>query len=274
MTAHADLLDLARRAASMARGDEQLEAYVVRTRETDIEVFDGDVESLSVAGIEGVGIRIVADHRQGYAWAGSLDEAVVAETVDEARDNAGFGEPDEWYGLATAADAAAIRAPDLDLWEASLEAVPTDQKVRIALDVDAATRAGDPRIRGVESAGYGDGQSEAAIANSLGVEAFARRTTASAYAFAMAGEGDETQTGYGVTAGRSVDVLDLDAVTRDAVERACRLLGAKQPKSRRIPVVLDPLVTRSILGVLSAALNGESALKGRSLFLNRVGETV
>jgi PmbA protein len=53
-----------------------------------------------------------------------------------------------------------------------------------------------------------------------------------------------------------------------------RLLGARQPKSRRIPVVLDPLVTRSILGVLSAALNGEAALKGRSLFLNREGESV
>ncbi|MDQ1521492.1 MAG: PmbA protein, partial [Actinomycetota bacterium] len=83
-----------------------------------------------------------------------------------------------------------------------------------------------------------------------------------------------TQTGYGVTAGRSVGELDLDAVTRDAVDRACRMLGAKQPKSRRIPVVLDPLVTRSILGVLSAALNGEAALKGRSLFLNREGQTV
>ena len=39
-------------------------------------------------------------------------------------------------------------------------------------------------------------------------------------------------------------------------------------------MVLDPLVTRSLLGVLSAAFNGESMLKGRSLFLDRVGEQV
>jgi PmbA protein len=39
-------------------------------------------------------------------------------------------------------------------------------------------------------------------------------------------------------------------------------------------VVLDPLVTRSFLGVLSSAFNGESMLKGRSLFLNRLGEQV
>ncbi|MDQ1519255.1 MAG: PmbA protein, partial [Actinomycetota bacterium] len=217
----------------MAAPNEQIEAYVVRTRETDIEVFDGDVESLSVAGIEGVGIRVVADSRQGYAWAGSLDPSVIAETVGEARDNAGFGEPDEWYGLASPDDIGSARAPELDLWDASLETVPTDDKVRIALDLDAATRAADPRVRGVESAGYGDGLMEAAIANSLGIESLARRTMASAYAVAMAGDADETQTGYGVTAGRSVGELDLDAVTRDAVDRACRMLGAKQPKSRR-----------------------------------------
>jgi PmbA protein len=271
---HDDLLAIARRAAAAAAGDEQLEAYVVRTRETEVEVFGGEVESLSVAGIEGVGIRIVSDHRQGYAWAGSLDPDVVAETIGEARDNASFGEPDEWYGLATTADAEAVTPPALDLWDESLAGVSTDEKVRIALELDAATRAADPRVRGVESAGYGDGMVETAIANSNGVESLARRTVASAYAVAMAGDNDETQTGSGITAGRSVAALDLDMVTHDAVFRACRLLGAKQAKSRRIPVLLDPLVTRSLLGVLSSALNGESALKGRSLFTGREGEAV
>ena len=48
----------------------------------------------------------------------------------------------------------------------------------------------------------------------------------------------------------------------------------RQPKGRRLAVVLDPLVTAQFLGVLSAAFNGESMLKGRSLFLDRVGEAV
>jgi PmbA protein len=232
------------------------------------------VESLSVAGVEGVGVRVVANSRQGYAWAGSLEDDVLAETVDEARDNASFGEPDEWYGLATAADVAAVGAPELDLWDDSLAGVATDDKVRIALEVERVTRAADSRVRGVESAGYGDGLLESAIANSHGVESATRRTLCSAYAVAMAGDGDETQTGYGVTAGRAVNDLDLDLVTRDAVDRACRLLGATQPKGRRLPVVLDPLVTRSLIGVISAALNGESVLKGRSLFIGREGEQV
>ncbi len=80
-----DLLDIARRVAGGARAHEQVEAYVARSHETEVRVFDGDVESLSVAGIDGVGVRVVVDQRQGYAWAGSLDPDVVDETLAEAR---------------------------------------------------------------------------------------------------------------------------------------------------------------------------------------------
>ena len=106
-----ELLGLAQRVAAAA-GGEEVEAYVVRSRETDIRVFDGDVESLSAAGVGGVGVRLISDHRQGFAWAGSLDPEVVDETLAEARDNAAFGEPDEWNGLASPSDFAGIEPPE------------------------------------------------------------------------------------------------------------------------------------------------------------------
>lgn len=267
-----DLLEIAQRVTGAARPGEEVEAYVVRTRDTDVEVFGGEVESLTTAGIEGVGIRVIVDRRLGYASAGSLDPDVVDDTLQEARDNAVFGEPDDAYALVTPDDLRDLSPPDLDLWRD--ETIPTDEKVRIALEVEATTKAADPRIRGVEAAGYGDGSSETAIANSHGVTSYTRRATCSAYAVALADDGSGTQTGYGFTAGRAPSDLDLDSVSRDAVERACRLLGAKPVPGRRIPIVLDPLVTRSFLGVLSSAFNGESVLKGRSLFAGREGEKV
>ena len=257
-----------------AHDGEQVEAYVLRTRETDVEVFGGDVESLTTAGIEGVGVRVIDGYRQGYASAGSLDPDVVEETLHEARDNATFGEPDEWNALATPADADGVVSADLDLWREELAAVPTDEKVKIALDLEAATKARDARVRGVEGAGYGDALGESAIVNSLGVEAYTRRTTCSAYSIALADDGSGTQTGYGFAAGRSLAELDLESIPRDAVDRAVRLLGAKPVAGRRIAVVFDPLVTRSVLGVLSSAFNGESVLKGRSLFAGRDGEKI
>ncbi len=269
-----DLLDIARRVAGAARPGEQVEAYVVRSRETDVEVFGGEVESLTTAVVEGIGVRVIADHRQGYAWAGSLDDEVVSETLDDARDNATFGEPDEWYALPGPGDINGVAAVTLDLWRDELEKVPTDDKVAIALDLERATKAADPRIRNVESASYGDSLAEAAIANSLGLEAATRRTSCGASSVAIADDGTGAQTGYGYVAGRALADLDLESVPRDASLRACRLLGAKPIPGRRLPVILDPLVTRSVLGVLSSAFNGESVLKGRSLFAGREGEQI
>jgi PmbA protein len=269
-----DLLKIAREVANAARDGEQVEAYVVRSSETEVEVFGGDVESLTTAQSEGVGVRVIVGQRQGLAWAGSLDPDVVAETLRDARDNAEFGEPDEWYGVASPADVDGTAPPALDLWRDELLSVPTDEKVRIALELVRATKAADARVRNVESASYGDALGEAALVNSLGVEAASRRTTCMASSVAIADDGSGVQTGYGFDAGRALADLDLESIPRDAAERACRLLGAKPTKGRRIPVIFDPLVTRSMLGVLSSAFNGESMLKGRSLFMNRAGEQV
>ena len=269
-----DLLDIARRTAHHARDGEQIEAFVVRARETDIEAFGGDVESLTTAVVEGISVRVIVDHRQGLAWAGSLDPSVVEETIREARDNVAFGQPDEWVGLASPADANGASAPALDLWRNELAEVTTDEKVRVTLELERATKAADHRIRNVEAASYGDAMSESAVANSLGIEASTLRTTCSASSVALAGDGSGTQTGYGFAAGRALSDLDFDAIAADAVTRSVRLLGARSISSRRIPVILDPLVTRSFLGVLSSAFNGESVLKGRSLFMGREGEQV
>jgi PmbA protein len=269
-----ELLEIAQRVVDAAAPGEQVEGYALRTRETDVRVFGGEVESLSVAEIEGVGVRVIVDGRQGYAWAGSLDADVVAETLAEARDNAAFGSPDEHNGLASPADYTGVDAPALDLWRDDLLAVAAADKVDLALALEAAVQRADTRVRGVESTSYGDAASEAAIANSLGVAVSTRRTTASCAAFAMAGEDTETQTGSGFSAGRSVADLDPEQAARDAAERAVRLLGAKQVQSQRIPVIFDPLVTRSLLALVGGALSGEAIVRGRSMFVGRDGEEV
>jgi len=239
-----------------------------------VKVFDGTVEELAVAESAGVGVRVIADGRLGYAWAGSLDPDVIADVLDDARDNARFAAPDEWNGLPTLDDARAVDAVDLDLWRDDLALVPTTDKVALALELERATSTRDSRVRGVESAHYGDAAVESAVATSLGVESSTRRTICSCSSSALAGVGEGTRTGYGFSAGRTVAELEPEVAAADAVDRAVRLLGAKPIPSQRMPVVFDPLVTRSLLGIIGAALNGEAMVKGRTMFLGREGEDV
>jgi PmbA protein len=266
-----DLLALAERIVDQARAGEQVEAFLGRSRHTDVKVFDGAIESFSSADSQGVGVRVIVDGRQGFAYAASLDEQIVAETLDEARDNAAFGTVDEFLGLA-APDG--VEPVDLDLFRPQLADFPTDRKVEMALELERAVRAADPRIRGVEAAEYGDSTAESAIASTAGVRVTNRRTGCSIVASAMAGEGSETMTGSGYSVARTPEDLDMAKAVKDASEKATRLLGARKPSSRRLTVLLDPSVSSSFLGLLSSGLSASSVLKGRSLFVGREGEAV
>jgi len=265
-----DLLPLAAEVAAMAQPGEQVEAYAVRGTELSARVSGGEVEQLSSATSEGVGVRVVRDGRVGFAWAGSLDPGIVADTLADARDNASFATPDEHAGLAEPDGVAAV---DLDLWHDDVASTTIADKVALAAEVERQVLA-DPRIRGLRFSEYEDGRTEVAVATSTGITAARRSTSAHLSCFAMAGEGDGTTTGSGFSFGRSVASLDPSRVAADAITRASRMQGAAKPASATVTVVLDPQVASSVLALVASLCNGEAVLKGRSLFGGRLGEEV
>ena len=271
MTAGDDLLAVADRVVGLAGPGEQVEAVVVRGTDTEIKVYEGEVESLSSAQSQGIGIRVVRDGRQGFAYAGTLDESVIDETLAEARDNAGFGEVDEWFGLA---EPDGVAVADLDLYRDELVSFATDRKVELAMELERAVRAADARIVGIESAEYVDSVGEAAIVTTTGIRSLSRDTSCYVATYALAEQDGEVQTGFGFSVGHQPSELDVAVAASEAADRATRMLGAVKPASERLTVVLDPWVTAQLLGILAYTLNGESVLKGRSLFADRLGEEV
>jgi PmbA protein len=266
-----ELLDLARQVAERAEPGEDVEAYVARSRSLSVRAYEGEVEAFTSAETFGVGVRVVRDQRQGFASAGTFDEAVVLDTLAEARDNARYAEPDEFFGLV---EPDGVVAPRLELWRDDLASTPTEAKVAMVLDLERAVRGGDPRIVGVRTVAYGDGAGEAAVASSRGVATTSRGTSCSLSASALARDGDDTQVGGGFSVGRGVADLDPDEVVADAVERATRLLGARQPATDRVAMVLEPRMAATLLGIAGGTLTGDRVLKGRSPFADRMGEAI
>ncbi len=266
-----ELVDLAARVAGWGRDGEGVEAYVSRGTDTEICVFEGEVESLSSATSAGAGIRVVVGGRQGFASTGVLGEDALGETLEEARSNARFSSSDPWVGL-PGPDGATPAS--LDLWREELAAWPTQRKVDAALDLEREVRGRDPRITQVEWARWADSSNEMALASSLGVLASDRSTSCYLSAMAVAGERAETTVARGYTVGRSPSGLVPAKAADDAVFRALRMLGATKPRSAHLPVVLEPHVSAQLLSLLGAALSGERVLKGTSLFADCLGEAV
>jgi PmbA protein len=265
-----DLQALADAVVAQARADEHIEAYVVRGGETEIRVYRGEVEHFVAARSEGIGIRVVSGGRTGVSSAGTLDQTAIAEVLAEARENLEFGTVDEWAGLASPDGVEVTRQ---SLWSEELERFSADQKIEMARELEAATAARDARIR-VDEANYVDVMGETAVATTMGIRQSGRENGCYMTVSTLADYQGETQTGFGFTVGRSPADFDLQRAAVEAADRATRLLGATKPASGRVTVVLDPYVTAQFIGIIASTLNGEAVVKGRSLFRDRLGESI
>ena len=265
------LEDAARRAveAAVSAGASDADAWAEESTSRRIRVYSGEVESLSDAGGRGIGIRAFADARAGYAYGTDLTDEGVAELARAAREAAELADEDEHEGLPEelgTAEVNGLASPAFADWT-------TERKVELALAVERAARAREG-VTQVENAVYSDSDGSVALANSRGFAASYSVTNAWAYASAFAGEGPDLMTGLGVGMGRDPSELDADAIGAEAADRALALVGARQPTSRRCPVVLDAFVAASFVGFIGSMLSADAVQRGRSLFADKEGEEV
>ena len=255
--------------AALGAGASNAEAYAEEQTEREIRVYDGAVESLTDATSRGIGVRAFLDGRWGYAYGTDLGEAGLAEVAEAARAAALVADPDPHAGLPDecgAAELGPLRSGELGSWS-------TDRKVELALAAERAARA-HPEVTQVEQVVYADGEGAQALANSRGFSGSFDASSAWSYVSAFAGEGDELMTGIGLGMGRGPEALDPDAIGAEAAARAVALAGARQPSSRRCPVVFDTLVAASFLGFIGGMLSADAVQRGRSLFADREGDEI
>jgi PmbA protein len=266
----ADLAELAGAAVESALDDEAVEAYAEEARRTEVTAHKGEVEGLTFAESRGVGVRLIARGRLGYAYAADPSFDEVRAAVAKARENAELATEDEFNALPPAKPIEPISA----LFRQDQAALATERKVSVALDLEHLAVSADPRVAKVDQAGYGDAVSRVAIASTAGVTAEYGRTDCWTVVSALAEQDGETQSGWSFRVARELGELDWGSVAQEAVERSARLLGAVKPASGRLPVVLDPFAGSSFLGILAGALSAEAVQKQRSLFAGLLGEDV
>ncbi|HWD96454.1 MAG TPA: TldD/PmbA family protein [Acidimicrobiales bacterium] len=269
------LLEQAERLLGDALGNEQIEIYLSSGTETEIRAYQGEVEDLTSASSAGIGVRVLLDGpsgaRVGTAWAGSLDDDAVRDALRDARDNVQFATEDEFVAFARPDGVAAAA---LTLTNEGVRATPVEEKIALAIELERRVRAADTRIRQVDSANYSDYVAESALASSTGVRASYARTGAYLSVEAIATDGTDDQTGWGLSAGRAPGELSIDDAAADAIERATRMLGAVKPPSMKCTAVFDPRTAASLLSIIGGSLSGDAVVRGRSFFANRVGEDV
>ena len=245
-----DLLALAERVVAAGPGPaSRSRPTCARSRTTTVRAYGGEVESLSSATSAGIGVRVVVDGRQGFAYAGTpRRRRASTRRWPRPATTPSSPPPDEANGLAepdgvAPADARPRAGP-------GVERHPDRRKVELALALERAVpgrRPPDPRRAGghlrrpgrrggagLQHRARGLRRGHDVLAVRLGPGRRGRRAPRPATASTSAAARTE---------------LDVEGPPAEAVERATRMLGARQPATRRVTVVLEPSVAASFLGV-------------------------
>lgn len=253
-----------------AAGAAMAEAYLLSSKDLAIEVRDGEVETMKLAEDRGLGLRVINDGRVGFAYTTEFSAGGLDQVVHQAMANGGITEPDKFYILPEITE----KYPELDIYDPAIRAATVEHKISMAVEMENTAKAFDKRVKVIESSSYQDAEVEVSIVNSLGLQAHYQGAYCGIYLSLVAGEGEDSQTGFAMKYGLKFAELDPASIGNKAAERAVRMLGAKSVKSQRAAVVLDPYIATSFLGLLAPALSGEAVQKGRSLFAGKIGRKV
>ncbi len=264
-------LDLAERVCTQAaQKGVAAEAFINASEELAIEVRNQEVEVLTTARDQGLGLRIISDNRVGFAFTTSFSHAALEACIDQAVANARLTTADEHNCLPA-------RYPgyrQLDLFDSQITTASLEEKIELVKEIERQARAYDPRIKITESCSYSDSRYVVALANSLGVEAAYHGAYCGASTFVVAVEDGESQAGFGLTYGLKYGDIDAGKIGREGAGKAVRMLGAKKVATQRAAVVFEPYIATNFLGVIAPALTAEAVQKGKSLFRGKVGQQV
>lgn len=258
-----DIVDKARRL-----GADEVDAFVVSSTESSVQVRRGAVERVIDAGSHAVGIRIIKDKRTAVCSTSDLTPAAIERLVREAVELASISEPDEYAGLPSREDLAMGGIPNLMLYDERIESISTEEMRDFALRLEQAAFDHDSRVTNSDGAAMEVVRAQVALANSLGFGDSYLGTYASMAIEAICDdtEGKKRNDSW-YTAERALHRLETpEEVGRKAAQRAVAKIGARKVDTAVVPVVWENTVSRALLSIIGQAASGE-ALYRRSTFL-------
>jgi PmbA protein len=258
-----------------AAGATAADVYVRHGLETEIQVRNGEIETLQEGSPRSVGLRLWVGDRSASTYATDFGDAAISRLIADTLELAELTDPEPEAALPDAA-LMVREVADLDLWDERLAHFTAAEKLDLARSTEAAAIGTDPRITASAGASYGDLVMTHAIANSHGVAHVYRESYAHFAVEVVADDaGGKKRNGSHYSVARHLaDLKAADEVGVIAGQRAVAQLGAGPLPTRRLPVVFDPRAGAGIVGLLFSVLTGGAIERRASYLVDRLGERV
>jgi len=231
----------------------------------------GKIEEIERSEVKDLGLRVFVGKRSAIVSSNDLRAQGVGPLVERALAMAKLAPEDPHAGLADP-NRLATEFPDLDIEDAAT--VDADRLADLALEAEDAARA----VEGVTNsngATAGASTGMMVLATSEGFVGSNRGTRYSVSVSVVAANEDGMETDYDFSSTRFFGDLENPAeVGRRAGERAVKALSPKKVRTRKMPVVYDPRMARSLVGSVLGAISGAAVARGTSFLKDKMGRQV
>jgi PmbA protein len=256
---------------AVRKGADAADAVYVDGKSLSLTYRLGKQEQLERSENTDLGLRVFVGKRQAVVSTSDLSAEALTGLVDRAVAMARAVPEDPYCGLAEPSDL----ATDLIDVDGCDTAEPT---VEVLLERAARAEDAARAVSGVtnsEGAETGWGVSYHAIAATNGFARAYSRSRHSLVVSVLAGEGTAMERDYDYTSAvHGEDLRDAAEIGRSAGEKAVGRLHPKKVASAQVPVIYQPRVAASLLGHLSAAINGAAVARGTTFLRDKLDAVI
>ncbi|MCH2410304.1 TldD/PmbA family protein [Myxococcota bacterium] len=271
-----DILEMVLSRAQKA-GATQVDALLIRSNAIETRVRKDEIDFVKQSSERSLGLRAMIETRDGICTAvtstSDLSTDSLIDLVDATANLAKATAPDPFAGLPQ--KEFVDDNENLELFDENDKLFSVDNHIEEARTAELAARNHDDRISNSEGSESSAEFLEIHYANSkdfFGTFSSARH---SLFSMPIAKENGSMQTDFWATTARKRSALEnAELVGRRAAERAIRRLGAVKVPTCEVPVIFDPLTSRSILSHVGTCVTGSAVYRKTSFLANKLGDNI
>ncbi|MFX0103957.1 MAG: TldD/PmbA family protein [Candidatus Hodarchaeota archaeon] len=250
------------------------EIFFGQNKYINIEIEENSLKNSEIGVDDGVSIRTINNKGSlGFAYTNNLEKKSIEYIIDIAikmmkvgTHNPDFKDLPSFYS----------KYPKIeDLFDKNLKNLQLEDSLQYAKDLIKI--CDDDQMAISQSANFISNYSRTHIFNSNGLDISGKETNFSLSSHVIVKDKftEETSFGYDWQTERMLKNLKTERIVNNALDDAKRNLNRKKVKNMKVPLILTPKGTISlILSPIASAVNGEIFQYKRSFLVDKRGETI
>ena len=247
--------------------ENKCDAYEIYIDESKVIELDSLKDELNFAKEEielGVGIRVIKDNKQGFAFTSNMDE--VAKTGIKAIDNTKLTKVDENYAFAEVEKVHDVKK----IYDKKFNDLSLDEAVEFLKTTIATVEESECELTG---SGFSASEGKSLIINSNGVSIENEGTGFGLGLSVTLQKDGKIATAYNSQSSRLFD-LDGEKLASEVCDLAKSSIDTKPVETGDYDVVLDYYAATGLLQTFISAFNGENVSRGRSILKDKTGHEI